>query len=94
MLRDGFSDMVKKVWEQPVAGSSPSKGGIKKLRSLLRYLGGWAKHLARQLKKEKLFLSSSIDDLEAIAEVRPLTSQEIEHKSQYNARETQMVPKI
>jgi hypothetical protein len=50
--------------------------------------------LAGQLKQEKLFLSSSIDDLEAIAEVRPLTSQEIEHKSQYNARETQMVPKI
>jgi hypothetical protein len=39
-----------------------------------------------QLKQEKLSLTSYIDDLEAIAEVRPLTVQEIELKSQYNAK--------
>ncbi len=42
--------------------------------------------MTRQLKKEKLSLSSNIDDLEAIAEVRPLTTHEIEFKSQYNAK--------
>jgi hypothetical protein len=38
------------------------------------------------LKNEKLGLSSNIDDLDAIAEVRPLTTHEIELKSQYNAK--------
>jgi mannosylglycoprotein endo-beta-mannosidase len=42
--------------------------------------------MAGMLKQEKLSLSSSIDDLEAIAEVRPLTTQEIDLKSQYNAK--------
>jgi hypothetical protein len=36
------------------------------------------------LKKENLRLSSIIDDLEALAEVRPLSTQEIELKSQSN----------
>jgi hypothetical protein len=42
--------------------------------------------MTEQLKKGKLSLSSNIDDLEAIAEVRPLTTHEIELKSQYNAK--------
>jgi hypothetical protein len=36
-------------------------------------------------KQEKISLSSNIDDLEANAEVRPLTTQEIDLKSQCNA---------
>jgi hypothetical protein len=41
-----------------------------------------------QFKHEKLILTSHIDELEAIAEVRLLTAQEIELKSQYNAKLT------
>ena len=50
------------------------------------YLGGWARHVTGLLKNEKLRLSSVIDDIEAIAEVRPLTTQEIELKSHSNAQ--------
>jgi hypothetical protein len=39
-----------------------------------------------QLKREKLSLSSNIDDLEALTEVRPLTKQEIDLKSRYSAK--------
>jgi hypothetical protein len=39
-----------------------------------------------QLKQEKLCLSSNTDDLEPIAKVRPLTTQEIDLKSQYIAK--------
>jgi hypothetical protein len=39
-----------------------------------------------QLKQEKLSLTSHIDELEAIDEVRLLIAQEIELKSQYNAK--------
>jgi hypothetical protein len=28
LLRDGFHEMVTKIWEKPVARSTPSKGGI------------------------------------------------------------------
>ena len=41
--------------------------------------------MAGQLKKEKLRLSSIIDELEAFAEVRLLSTQEIELKNQSNA---------
>jgi hypothetical protein len=37
------------------------------------------------LKKEKHRIASTIDELEAFAEIRPLTAQEIELKSQSNA---------
>ena len=55
------------------------------MRAVRGHLGGWARHMAGQLKKEKLRLSSIIDELEAFAEVRPLSTQEIELKTQSNA---------
>jgi mannosylglycoprotein endo-beta-mannosidase len=55
------------------------------MRAVRRHLCGWARHTTGILKKEKLRLSSIIDDLEAKAEVRPLSVQEIEQKSQSNA---------
>jgi hypothetical protein len=36
--------------------------------------------------RKKLLLSSVIDELEALAEVRPLSAQEIELKSQSNVK--------
>jgi hypothetical protein len=41
--------------------------------------------MSGQLKKEKLTVSSDIDALETLAEVRPLTTHDIELKSQYFA---------
>jgi hypothetical protein len=38
------------------------------------------------LKKEKTRVSSIIDDVEALAEIRPLSPHEIELKSQLNAK--------
>jgi hypothetical protein len=42
--------------------------------------------MSGQLKQKKLTLSSDIDKLEALAEVRPVTAHEIDLKSQYNAK--------
>ena len=50
------------------------------------HLVGWARHTSGLLKKEKEQLSSIIDALEALAEVRLLSAQEIELKSQSNAQ--------
>ena len=82
--REGFHELVKKVWERPVAGSNPIQIWNNKVRATRKFLGGWARHMSGILKKEKLRLSSIIDDLEALAEIRPLTTQEIQLKSQSN----------
>jgi hypothetical protein len=50
------------------------------MRALRKYLSGWASHKAGILKKEKFRLSTIIDEIEAITEVRPLTSLELEVK--------------
>jgi hypothetical protein len=77
--------MIKFIWDKLVAGNTPIQRWNNKLRSMRRYLGGWSKHMTGKLKKEKLSLSSKIDDLEALAEVRPLATYEIELKSELNA---------
>ena len=50
------------------------------MRDMRKHLGGWARHMDGLLKKDKLRLSSIIDELEAFAEVRPLSPQGIELK--------------
>jgi mannosylglycoprotein endo-beta-mannosidase len=78
--------MVKMVWEHPTIGQTPIARWNNKIRVIHKHLGGWARHTTGILKKEKLRLSSIIDNLEALAEVRPLLPQEIELKSQSNAQ--------
>jgi hypothetical protein len=57
-----------------------------KLRATRKYLDGSVKHTAGQLKIEKLSLSYLIDEVDARAEVRPLSEEENEPKSQSNAQ--------
>jgi hypothetical protein len=73
--------MVKSVWGRPVSVTSPIQRWNQKIRVLHSHLPGWARHETGILKKEKLRLSSIIDGLEAIAEVRPLSEQEVELKN-------------
>jgi mannosylglycoprotein endo-beta-mannosidase len=84
--RDGFLDMVKNVWDRPVTGQTPIERWNHKMRALRKHLSGWARHITGILKQEKRKLSLIIDDLEALAEVRPLSVSEIELKSQSNAQ--------
>ena len=84
--RDGFQDMVKMVWERPVHGNDPITRWNNKIRATRKHLVGWARHMVGQLKQDKLRLSSVIDDLEAFAEIRPLSTHEIELKNQSNAK--------
>jgi hypothetical protein len=86
LQREGFSDMVKRVWERPIAGSSPIQRWNNKLRAMRKHLGGWARHVAGLLKSEKVRLTTLIDEIEALAETRSLSPHEIESKSQYNAQ--------
>ena len=78
--------MVKRIWDLPVAGDTPIQRWNNKIRALRTHLVGWARHTTGLLKKEKVRLSSIIDALEALAEIRLLSAQEIELKSQSNAQ--------
>jgi hypothetical protein len=78
--------MVKKVWDRPISAGSPIQRWNHKIRALRSPLSGWARHISGALKNEKLRLSSIIDDLEALAEVGPLSTHEIELKNQSNAK--------
>ena len=86
LYRVGFSDMVKEVWNRPVRGNTPIKRWNNKIRALRKHLRGWARHLAGLYKKEKRRLSEIIDHLEAIAEMRLLSEQELDMKNQANEK--------
>jgi hypothetical protein len=77
LQRDGFHDMVKSVWVHPNSASSPIVRWNNKIRALRSHLSGWVRHVSGVLRKEKLRLSSIIDDQETLAEVGPLSTQEI-----------------
>jgi hypothetical protein len=51
-----------------------------------KHLFGWTSYIFGLLKKEKTRISSIIDNLEALVELRPLSTQEIELKCQSNAQ--------
>jgi hypothetical protein len=78
--------MVQMVWNKPVDGRTSIQRWNNKIRATRKYLGGWSRHMSGNLKREKLRLSSIIDDLEALAKIRPLSTQELELKSQSNAK--------
>jgi hypothetical protein len=91
LQREGFQDLVNNVWERPVSGNNPILRWNNKMRAMRRHLSGWARHRAGILEKEKLRLSTIIDELESLAEVRLLSSDEIELKSQSNAQITSLL---
>jgi hypothetical protein len=56
------------------------------LRAVRKHLLGWTRHVTGIFKQEKQRLSTIIDELEALAEVHPLSTHKIELKSQSNAQ--------
>jgi hypothetical protein len=81
LQREEFSEMVKTIWARQVTAASPLQRWNSKIRALRSHLSGWARHVTGVLKNEKARLSSIIDGLEALAEIGPLSAQEIELKN-------------
>jgi len=54
LLRDGFFDMVKEIWQSVQQGNTtPLEKWQAKIRRLRQYLRGWAKNISGAYKKEK-----------------------------------------
>jgi hypothetical protein len=51
---EDFQDMVKNVWERPVAGNTPILRWNNKMRVMRKHLSGWAGHVSGILKKKKV----------------------------------------
>ena len=78
MIRDGFFDLVKEIWELENRGRSPMDRWQNKIRRLRQFLRGWTRNLVSQYKKHKLDLLAKIDNFDRKAETSLLSPQEVE----------------
>jgi hypothetical protein len=78
LLKDGFYDMVTEIGENERKGSTSLEIWQNKIRSLRKYLRGWAKNQNGAYKKEKKEISSKIDKLDKKAENTMLLSHEVD----------------
>jgi hypothetical protein len=53
LLKDGFYILVSELWQKEMTGSTPMEIWQNKIRSLRKYLRGWAKNMNGAYKKEK-----------------------------------------
>jgi hypothetical protein len=70
--------MVAGIWQKERKGYTPLEIWQNKIRSLRRYLRGWAKNRNGAYKKEKKELSSKIDTLDKKAEHTMLLPHEVD----------------
>jgi hypothetical protein len=91
LLRDGFMDMVKKVWSEEDTGSTPMEKWQAKIRRLRQFLRGWAKNVSGANKKEKKDILDALDALDKKAEHSFLSTREIDVKQCLKNRIAQLL---
>jgi hypothetical protein len=80
LFKDGFHEKVIEVWQRQVRGSSSIEIWQNKIRSLRRYLRGWAKNMNGSYKKEKNDILLQMEQLDKKAEMTMLSPQELDVK--------------
>ena len=91
LLRDGFFDIVKDIWENTVRGQTSLERWQFKIRRLRQHLRGWAKNVSGTYKKEKKQLLDKLSDLDKKAETILLTSDELNLKHSLLERLAQLL---
>ena len=91
LLRDGFMEMVKNVWESENHGSTPMEHWQAKIRRLRQHLRGWAMNTSGVLKKEKKKILDILDSLDKKAETSILSPQEVDQKQYLKNRLAEML---
>jgi hypothetical protein len=76
LLKDGFFELVSKVWHKERKGNSPTQRWQNKIRRLRQFLRGWAKNMMGAYKKEKQELLRRAEELDKKAETQLLSQQE------------------
>jgi hypothetical protein len=85
LLRDGFMDMVRDVWNSVHDREDVMRCWQVKIRRLRQHLRGWVKHTSWVNKKEKELLDK-LDSLDEKAKTSLLSSQEMDVKHCLNLR--------
>jgi hypothetical protein len=80
LFKDGFHEKVIEVWQCEVKGSSSIEIWQNKIRSLRRYLRGWAKNMNGSYKKEKDDTLQKMEQLDKKAKMTMLSPQELDVK--------------
>jgi hypothetical protein len=80
LFKDGFHEKVLEVWQCEVKGSSSIEIWQNKIRSLRRYLRGWAKNMNGSYKKEKDDTLQKMEQLDKKAKMTMLSPQELDVK--------------
>ena len=86
LLRDGFCNMVRDIWQSVITEGTPLERWQAKIRRLRQYLRGWAKNLSGAYKKEKKVLLNKLDELDKKAESVLLDEVELNLKHVLNER--------
>lgn len=64
LLRDGFYELFKNVWQSETGGHTPMERWQAKIRRLRLSLRGCATNTSRMYKKEKKLILNRLDDLD------------------------------
>jgi len=86
LLRDGFCEMVRDVWQSTLVEGSPIERWQAKIRRLHQYLRGWAKSVSVAYKKEKTNILNKLDELDKKAETVSISQVELDLKHVLNER--------
>jgi exonuclease III len=86
LFKDGFYNLVSELWQKEMTGSTPMEIWQNKIRSLRKYLRGWAKNMNGAYKKEKKELTNRLEQLDKKAEKTMLLPHEVDLKHCLNAR--------
>jgi hypothetical protein len=73
---EGFSDLVKNIWESECPLDDPLEVWQFKIRLLRKKIKGWSRNIEAELKRTKNSLLTAIDELDKLAETQMLTAKE------------------
>jgi hypothetical protein len=91
LLRDGFKEMVRDIWNNTKVGRMPMERLQGKIDRLRWYLRGWTKNISGDYKKEKIEILNMLDSLDKKAENIMLQPDELNLKQCLNNRLAHML---
>jgi hypothetical protein len=86
LLKEGFFDVVSKVWRKESRGTTSMQRWQNKIRRLRQFLRGWAKNMNGAYKKEKQELLRMAEELDKKAESQLLSQREWDLKQSIHER--------
>jgi hypothetical protein len=91
LFKDDFHEKVIEVWQRESQGSTSIEIWQNKIRSLCRYLRGWAKNMNGTYKKEKNDILNKMEQLDKKSEMTMLSPQELDVKHGLKIRFMQLL---